>query len=193
MRSFEMGAVFPPARHEPTASNADGPRVVFLTDIITPYFAPVLEALADRADLTVVFCSRTGTRGMNWNIELSFRHEVIEGLTIRRRAGATDFYLSPRIATALRRARPDAIISSGFSLPTLYASFYARARRIPLIIQSDGTSRSEAQLGVEQRLARRALIPHGAPDALCLRDSTTERDPALDAGGPRLTRLRPNR
>jgi glycosyltransferase involved in cell wall biosynthesis len=132
--------------------------VVFLTDIITPYLTAVLERVAGRADLTVLFCSRTGTRGMDWTVDLPFRHEVIGGLTIRRRGlDATDYYLSPRIIAALHRARPRAIISSGFSVPTVYAVLYGRPHRVPVIIQSDGTSGSEAHLGSEQRLARYLL------------------------------------
>lgn len=133
-------------------------RIAFLTDIITPYLVAVLEPLAERSDVTALFCSRTGTRGMDWSLELPFRHEVIEGLTIRRRSpDATDYYLSVRIIAALHRVRPHAIISSGFSVPSLYAVLYARPRGVPVIIESDGTSRSEARLGPEQRLARRVL------------------------------------
>jgi glycosyltransferase involved in cell wall biosynthesis len=130
-------------------------RVVALTDIITPYVAVVMEAMSREVDFTAVFCSSTGTRGMDWNLDLSFRHEIISGLTIRRQhLDATDYYLSPGILAALRRARPDAVISSGYSVPTLYAAMYCRARRIPLILQSDGTAVSEACLGIEQRVAR---------------------------------------
>jgi glycosyltransferase involved in cell wall biosynthesis len=133
-------------------------RVAFLTDIVTPYLAAVLEWLSVYTDLTVLFCSRTGTRGMDWTVDLTFRHEVIEGLTIRRRhLDATDYYLSPRILAALQRARPQAVVSGGFSVPTLYAMIYGRARGVPVIIQSDGTSGSESRLGPEQRIARQVL------------------------------------
>ena len=38
-------------------------RVIFITDIMTPYMAPVFEALASRCDLTVLFGSKTGIPG----------------------------------------------------------------------------------------------------------------------------------
>ena len=133
-------------------------RIVFLTDIVTPYMAAALDSLAAMAQLSVVFCSHTGTRGMDWRLDLPFRHEVVEGLTIRRRTpDATDFYLSPRIFVALQRARPQAIISGGFSFPSLYAALYSAIRRVPLLIQSDGTAASEAQLGPHNDVARRVL------------------------------------
>lgn len=137
-----------------------GIRIAFLTDIITPYMVAVLDELAQRSVLTAVFCSRTGTRGLSWQLEtkLPFRNEVIEGLTFRRRhQDATDYYFSPRIVAALHRARPQGLISGGFSVPSFYAAIYGRVRGIPLLVHSDGTSRSEARLGAEQRLGRRVI------------------------------------
>jgi glycosyltransferase involved in cell wall biosynthesis len=64
----------------------------------------------------------------------------------------------------LWKARPDVVISGGFSFPSLYAAAYCHACGARLLVQSDGTSRSEATLGREQRLTRRALAraAHGA-------------------------------
>ena len=149
-----------------TAVTADGAttrsqapvRIAFVTDIVTPYMVAVLDALAQLATLHVVFCSRTGTRGMDWTIELRFSHEIVEGLTIRRRTpDATDYYLSPGILAALHRARPEAIISGGFSFPSLYAAAYGHLRGVPVLVHSDGTARSEAALGLQNRLSRAAL------------------------------------
>ena len=56
------------------------PRVAFVTDIVTPYMTVLFEALAHACELSVIFCSRMGTRGMEWRLELPFRHEVVEGL-----------------------------------------------------------------------------------------------------------------
>lgn len=137
-------------------------RVVFLTDIVTPYGVAVFGELAKLVDLTVLYCSRSGTRALEWSFDdpLPFRHRVLGGLTVRRSTpDATDYYLSPRILAALVRARPEAIIVGGFSVPTLYAVAYATMSRKPVLIHSDGTSASEAGLGRLQHLARRALVP----------------------------------
>ncbi|HLH66180.1 MAG TPA: glycosyltransferase family 4 protein [Solirubrobacteraceae bacterium] len=141
--------------HDPPASGRAGVRVAFVTDIVTPYMVAVLAALARRCELSVAFCSRTGTRGMPWQIEVPFAHTVIGGLTIRRRSpDATDFYLSPRTLRVLLAARPQAIISGGFSFPSMYAAVCAHMRGVPLLIHSDGTARSEAGLGRAHDLAR---------------------------------------
>ena len=54
------------------------PRVVFVTDIVTPYMVAVLEELAKRVDLAALFCSRTGSRGGEWAFDgdFAFRYRV---------------------------------------------------------------------------------------------------------------------
>jgi glycosyltransferase involved in cell wall biosynthesis len=151
------------AAHAPGGPPRDGARlrVAFVTDIPTPYMLEVLKALGGLVDLTALFCSRTGSRGMPWapREELPFAHEVIEGLTVRSGApDRPDYYLSPRILAALARTRAEAIVSAGFSIPTGYAAIYGRLRRAPLIIYSDGTSHYESSLGRHQLAARAVLL-----------------------------------
>jgi colanic acid/amylovoran biosynthesis protein len=137
------------------------PRVVFVTDIVTPYMTAVFEALARMARLKVIFCAETGSRGTDWERgELPFEHELLSGPSIPRGSpNGTDYYPDPRIGAAIARARPDAIVSAGWSIPTLYATLVARARRIPLLIQSDGTGHSERRMNPLQRWSRRVLVP----------------------------------
>ena len=136
-------------------------RVAFVTDIPTPYMLEVLEALAGLVDLTVLFSSDTGSRALPWSRDErpSFRHRVVNGLTIRNGTPkGSDYYLSPRILTALAKSRPEAVITAGYSIPSAYAAVYGGLRRSPLIIYSDGTSDSERRLGRHQRLARSILL-----------------------------------
>jgi glycosyltransferase involved in cell wall biosynthesis len=155
-------------RHERGARDRlerDALRVSFITDIMTPYIAPVFEALAVRCDLTVLFGSRTGSRAMAWPLTSSgFRHRVVGGLAISRRADAADIYPNPALLAELARARPDVVISGGFSFPSLYAGAYCRASGARLLIQSDGTSHSEAGIGRGQQLTRSILarVANGA-------------------------------
>jgi glycosyltransferase involved in cell wall biosynthesis len=140
-------------------------RVSFITDIMTPYMAPVFEALAQRCDLTVLFGSHTGSRAMAWTLATpNFRHRVVGGPAIRRRIDAADIYPNPRVMAELRRTQPDVVISGGFSFPSLYAAAYCRVSRARLLVQSDGTSQSEAGIGRDQRLTRAVLAraAHGA-------------------------------
>lgn len=136
-------------------------RVVFLTDIATPYMVAVLAELARRVELTALFCSKTGTRGAAWALPqpLPFRQRVLGGLAIRRRkVDGADLYPTPRILAALVAERPAVVISSAFSFPTLFAAIYGRLASVPLIIHSDGTSSSERNFGRLQLLARDRLL-----------------------------------
>ena len=205
------GATAAPGRPEAGSGAAvEGPprrlKIVFVTDIVTPYMAVVFEALARRSDLTVVFCSETGTRAMPWDIgELTFRHVVVGGLTVRRtHPDATDFYLSPRILRAIGRARPDGVVAAGYSVPTLYAAVWSRFTGRPFVIHSDGTSASERGYGRAQLIARRILLRRAAaavansgpaaerfrelgvpPDRLFLARHATRLEPMWQAGEAR--------
>jgi glycosyltransferase involved in cell wall biosynthesis len=119
----------------------------------------VFEALAARAELTVIFCSVSGTRAMPWSTDqMNFEHRVVGGRAIRRATpDATDIYPSPRVVRALAETRCEVIISGGFSFPSLYAAGYRRLAGRRLLIHSDGTARSEAAIGRGQRLTRALL------------------------------------
>ncbi len=148
-------------------------RLTFVTDIMTPYMVSQFGALANEADLKVIFCSETGTRAMPWDLAdaLSFDHEVIDGTSLRGRSGGMDYHLSPRILAAIARSRPDAVIAAGYSLPTVYASIYCGVRRRPLVIHCEGTARSERILGRAQGLARQVLLRRAATCAATSADA----------------------
>ena len=136
------------------------PRVVFLTDIVTPYMVAVLDELAKRVDLAAVFCSRTGSRGGEWAFDdaFGFRYRVLQGPTIARSWDAADLYPNPRILMSLSRERPDVVISGAFSFPSLFAALYGRLSGAMLVIHSDGTSHSERGLNQLQLVARKILV-----------------------------------
>jgi glycosyltransferase involved in cell wall biosynthesis len=154
-----------------------GPRVVVLTDIATPYVVAVLNALAQICDLIVLFEAASGSRGQDWRLDhvVRFRYQVLGGRAIRRGSpDATDWYPTPRTLRAIARIRPQAVISGGFSFPSLYAAAYCAVTRTGLVIQSDGTRRSEAGFGLAQRLSR-ALLSRLARGALANSEAAAER------------------
>lgn len=182
-------------------------RVVFVTDIPTPYMTAVMSALAERVDLVAVFCSAEGNRGLAWDLgDLPFRHEIVDGMVRRRpvETGGTDLYLSPRLLFALVRHAPAAVISGGFSVPTAYAAAYCAVRNVPLIIHSDGTEHSEEPLSRVRRASRRILVRQAdgaaanskpaaerfrqlgiAPDRVHLAPHSTNLQPFVHAGAMR--------
>ncbi len=140
------------------------PRVAFVTDIVTPYSVAVHRALADIVDLVAIYCARAGTRGLDWHVgAMPYRHEIVGGPKLAKRSrDDADYQPDPRILRAIIRARPDAVISGGYSFPTLYGALYCRARGIPLLIHGDGTRDYESPLSALQRGSRRVLVPASA-------------------------------
>jgi len=123
-----------------------------------------MRALALKVDLFCLFCAESAGRGMGWNFEkkLGFPYRVIGGARIRRSADTTDYYISPRIIWRLLRARPDVIISGGYSIPSFYACLYCKLSGAKLIIFSDGTPDYERKLGRLQQIARKVLVPRAS-------------------------------
>jgi len=146
-------------------AGAGAPRVTFVTDIPTPYMLEVLDALGRRCALSVVFCGASAGRAMPWSLrphELSFEAAFVRGWQISRGVDASDWHLSPKILHAVARSHPEAIITAGFSVPSLYAALYSRFREVPFLIYSDGTSDTERSLSRIQRIARSVLMPRAA-------------------------------
>jgi glycosyltransferase involved in cell wall biosynthesis len=139
-------------------------KLTFIADIPTPYMSAALQALSERVDLQVIYCSMHGSRGMNWSVDEStdrFSSTYVGGGVIKKRKG-TDRYPNPKIIGILRRQEPDVILSGGYGPHTLYALAFARFRRIPLLIYCDGWAASEADLSIFQRLARRVVVPRAS-------------------------------
>jgi glycosyltransferase involved in cell wall biosynthesis len=160
------------------------PRVVFLTDILTPYMVAVLEALAERLDLVALVCASRGSRGADWAFPrpLRFRHRVLEAPAFRRRShDGADLYPDPRIFVALRRERPAAVISGAFSFPSAFAALYRRVFGASLIIHSDGTAYSERNLTRTQRAARSLLL---RGDTVCVGNSEPAAERFMQLGVP---------
>jgi glycosyltransferase involved in cell wall biosynthesis len=153
------------SKNKPSASDAfltnTQSRVVFITDIPTPNDIGVMRELSLKVDLLCLFCAATASRGMNWDFrgKLGFRHLVVGGARIKRNADVTDYYISPRIFWRLVRARPDVIISRGYSIPSFYAYSYCKLTGAKLLILMDGTSAYEKKLGWLQHVARKVLVP----------------------------------
>src|ERR1700733_14638774 len=107
------------------------PRVAILTNIPSPYRLPVFRLLSSKYDLEVVFDSPSEPN-RQWSVpqDLGFRHCYVKGVTIPYRRKRSDLdlederYLQVRygIWPALRRIRPQVIVSLELGLRTLQAT-----------------------------------------------------------------------
>jgi glycosyltransferase involved in cell wall biosynthesis len=119
-------------------------RLVVLTEIIAPYRIPVFNALAERedVDLHVIFLSETDHSMRQWRVyaeETRFSYEVLPSW--RGRLGKYNILVNHRVASALRRARPEVIVCGGYNyLASWQALRWARRNRVQFLLWCESTA-----------------------------------------------------
>jgi glycosyltransferase involved in cell wall biosynthesis len=113
-------------------------RVAVVSPEPTPYRAPLFDRVATRPeiDLTVIYAART-VAGRTWSVQTRHRAEFLSGIRLPGVRGLLrhDYPVTPGIARALRRARPDVVVVSGWSTFASQAAVaWSRARRVPYVL-----------------------------------------------------------
>lgn len=136
-------------------------QVSLVTNIPVPYRIPVYELLdADEVDLTVVYTADR-ERNRHWVLPATtVRSIVLRSLVMEVRGKYIHF--TPGVWAALRRSRPEVVITTGFNPPQLLAIAFCLTHRIPHIVQTDGTQQSEAILTPAHRIIRRLTARRSA-------------------------------
>lgn len=133
-------------------------KVVLVTNGPAPYRIPALNELAAQAEINlhVVFCcEREPNRG--WNLpSIEFCYTFLR----ERMFKINDRYIHNNfdVIKALRKLRPDILITTGFNPTHLYAFAYTRLMKIPHIAMTDGTYDSERILNFLHRVVRRVVF-----------------------------------
>ncbi len=143
-----------------TAAHARRP-IVVVTGALAPYTHVLYERLAERLDrpLHVLSCTPRET-ARQWVVEapLLFRHAVLPGLRWHRDA-VRNLYVNPAVVPRLAALDPAVIVLNDFSPTMLMAAGYARLRRIPYLIRTDGVPETDpGQRSVPHRWLRRAIV-----------------------------------
>jgi glycosyltransferase involved in cell wall biosynthesis len=108
-------------------------RVTVVSPEPTPYRAPLFDRIAQHVDLTIVYAART-VAGRDWTVPLHHRAVFLQGLRVPgvRRLLRHDYPITPGVAQALERSRPDVVVVSGWStFASQAAVVWCRARRRP--------------------------------------------------------------
>jgi len=113
-------------------------RVAFVSPEPTPYRSPLLDRVAatGEIDLTVIYAAHT-VAGRTWKVQPLHRAVFLDGLKIPGLRGVFrhDYPLTPGIWKALREARPDCVVVSGWSTFAAQAALsWCRARRVPYVL-----------------------------------------------------------
>ncbi len=120
------------------------PRLVILTEIISPYRIPVFNALAKESNLEVhvIFLAETDPTQRQWLVykdEIRFSYEVLPSW---RRRGKYHLLLNRGLGTALKNANPDVIVCGGYSyLASWQALAWAHRKHKPAIAWVESTAK----------------------------------------------------
>ena len=140
----------------------DGPvRLTIVLPEPTPYRTGMLDRLAERPelDLTVVYAARA-VQQRAWEVGLRHRAVLVEG---RRVPGASrllrhDYPLSLGVLRALREARPDVVVVSGWSTFASQAAIaWSRRRGVPYVLLVESNER-DVRAGW-RRAVKGAFVP----------------------------------
>ncbi|MFC7664887.1 glycosyltransferase family 4 protein [Methylorubrum suomiense] len=134
---------------------------MIVTGALAPYTHVLYERLAERLDrpLHVLSCTKRES-ARQWVVEAPrlFRHEVLPGLRWHRDA-VRNLYVNPAVVTRLAALRPAALVLNDFSPTMLMAAGFARLRRIPYLIRTDGVPETDpGQRSAPHRWLRRAIV-----------------------------------
>jgi glycosyltransferase involved in cell wall biosynthesis len=113
-------------------------RVAFVSPEPTPYRSPLLDRVAatEQVDLTVIYAART-VAGRTWTVEPLHRAVFLDGVKVPgvRRILRHDYPVTPGLWRALREAKPECVVVSGWSTFAAQAAIgWSRMRRVPYIL-----------------------------------------------------------
>jgi glycosyltransferase involved in cell wall biosynthesis len=117
------------------------PRVVILTEIISPYRIPLFNALScrDEVELQVIFLAETDPTLRQWRVykdEIKFSYQVLP--SFRKRMGKYNLLLNRGLGAALDAARPNVILCGGYNyLASWQALHWARVHSVPFLLWSE--------------------------------------------------------
>ena len=139
-------------------------RCAILPPVPVPYREPLFARLAERGRVTprVIYLAG-GQPGWDqppdwFAARGGYEREVLSSWQ-RRRAGRTPLMLARGLGAALRRARPDVVVSHEYGPATLRAMAWCRRTRTPQLLMSELTPWSDPMLSALQLRLHRLVAP----------------------------------
>ena len=166
-------------------------RVAVVSPEPTPYRSPLLDRVAASpdVDLTVVYAART-VAGRTWTVEPQHRAVFLDGIKLPGVRGVLrhDYPVTPGIWRALREARPDCVVVSGWSTFSSQAAIgWCRARRVPYVLLVE--SHDEGPKPGWRRRVKETVVPsvvRGAASVLVTGSLARDSMEALGAAPERI-------
>ncbi|HEY1273379.1 MAG TPA: glycosyltransferase family 4 protein [Thermoleophilaceae bacterium] len=143
------------------------PRVAILPPVPVPYREPLFARLAERGRVSPRVIYLSGAQP-GWDMRAdwfpdshSYESEVLRAWQ-RPRAGRTPVTVPRGLGASLRAAAPDCVVSWEYGPATLRALGWCAPRRRPLVIFSELTPGSDAELSPPQLRLHRLVAPRAA-------------------------------
>jgi glycosyltransferase involved in cell wall biosynthesis len=133
-------------------------RLAVVTNILTPYRIPLLEALRERVGELDVLLMAEREENREWRLAATtLACQVLPGWHLRPRGAETSLHLNYGVLRALRAIRPDVVLSGGFAPANLAAWLYCSLTRRPFVGWGELTSADVTSKSLPGRAARRLL------------------------------------
>lgn len=160
-------------------------RLAIVTQILAPYRIGLFQAYARRVEALRVFVLAKAHTDRHWRLDADgFDCELLPGFHVALPAyplpGLRErLHVNVGVGRALRRFRPTAVMSGGFSLAHYAAYRYARRSGVRHYSWGELTLRDGAQRSAPKRMLRRVMIrgSHG-----CVASSSVAREAFLHYG-----------
>lgn len=132
-------------------------KVLYLTNIPSPYMVDFLNELGKKCELTAVFeRESSGVRDKSWKKYRfeSFQGIILKGKNIKVNEELDDQAICPQIIRYIKKEVYDAIIVANPCTPTgIIAILYMKLRKIPFGIQSEGGFPKDGR-GIKEKIKK---------------------------------------
>ncbi|MCW3835404.1 glycosyltransferase family 4 protein [Sphingomonas canadensis] len=134
-------------------SNPDGPRLLYLDDIPTPYRLGVQRRIAEDwpGPFRLAYCAQAEP-GRTWDLDFTGLDPVIlPGSQWRppRQVNPFSVKWNPGVGRALDAFQPDVVVLSGYVHPTMWmAARWCIANRVPYAVSCETSARNSASSGL---------------------------------------------
>jgi glycosyltransferase involved in cell wall biosynthesis len=134
-------------------------KLAVITNILTPYRAPLFEALRQRVTNFKVLVMAEGEDNRQWRLEEArFTTEVLPGVHVKTNGREVAWHVNYGVMRSLQRFDPDVVLSGGFAPANLAALAYCTLRRRPFVCWGELTRRDVTAGSALRRGLRRWMI-----------------------------------
>jgi len=132
--------------------------LAIVTNILTPYRIPLFAAMRKRVDRLHILLMAEREENRDWTLGVvPFEHEVLPGFHIKPPAAGVSLHINYGAMRALRRIKPDAVLSGGFTPASAAAWLYCRLHRRPFIGWGELNRQDVARSSILKRGLRRVM------------------------------------